>query len=264
MIRLTLMRQAGVPLTTAGSLLAADAAVDIVFFTLLAPFAVYMLLRDGVLRALFSNPSDLDALFWLGGVVACVAGLVLLLRWPAFHRLIARIAGATEFGRRRRLVTRHRHLRFAVRRNLRRIVTTLAFLWRDRKGTLLLNFACASVQWCCRYMILPVIIYSLGQSVNPLPLFLAQGFLFALSLLVVVPGGGGSVELLTALILPNIVPSEIVGVVVLVWRFFTYHLYVLGGGVMFFYTCHRMHRLFPPIVEAPAEPVPPPAALPRR
>ncbi len=244
-IRLSLLRQAGLPLTTAGSLLATDAAIDAVFFTLLSPFAIYVILRDGVLRALFSKPSDLDALFGLLGFAACVAGAVFLLRSASFHRVVARVANATEFGRRRRLAARHRHLRINVRRSVRRILSTLAFLWRQRKGALFLNFACASVQWSCRYMILPVIIYSLGFTANPLPLFLAQGFLFGLSLLVVVPGGGGSVELLTALILPNLVPASVVGVIVLVWRFFTYHLYILGGGAMFFYACQRMHRLFP-------------------
>jgi glycosyltransferase 2 family protein len=244
-IRLTLLRQAGLPLTTAGSLLATDAAVDIVFFSLLAPFAFYFLLRDGLLKQLFHNPSDLDALLSLGVLAGVAAGVVVLLRTGWFHRLVARIAGATEFGRRRRLVARHRQLRISFRRNARRILTSLAFLWQNRKGALLLNFCSASVQWSCRYMILPVIILALGFKVNPLPLFLAQGILFAISLLVVVPGGGGSVEIITAVLLPNFVHPSIVGVVMLVWRFFTYHLYILGGGAIFFYACQRMHRLFP-------------------
>lgn len=251
-IRLTLLRQAGLPLTTAGSLLATDAAIDVLFFSLLTPFAIYFLLRDGLMKQLLGNSSDVHALLGLALIAGGVAVMVLLLRSAAFHRQIARLAGATEFGRRRRLAARHRQLRIAFQRNLRRVITSLAFLWRHRKGALLLNFSCASVQWCCRYMVLPVIILAVGFGVNPLPLFLAQGVLFAISLLVVAPGGGGSVELLTAVILPSFVSGNIVGVVLVVWRFFTYHLYILGGGAMFFYACQRMHRLFPAATEPAA------------
>jgi glycosyltransferase 2 family protein len=255
-IRLTLLRQAGVPLTVAGSLLAADAAVDIVFFGLLSPFAVYVLLKDGLLSRLLDEPTGFDALLVLAGFAAVVAGGVMLLRSEAFHRVLSRLLGATEFGRRKRLPARHRHLRFAVRRGLRRVSGSLVFLWTHRKGALLLNLSIASIQWCCRYMLLPVILFSFGSHVNPLPLFLVQGVLFALSLLVVAPGGGGSVELLTAFILPGLVSYGLVGVVVVVWRFFSYHLYVLGGGTMFFYVCHRMHRLFPQASHPLAEDVP--------
>jgi uncharacterized protein (TIRG00374 family) len=244
-IRLTLLRQAGLPYVTSGSLLATDAAIDVVFFALLTPFAIYLILHDGILRAVIHEPSEAHAFAGLGIVAAIVAGAIVLLRSEAFHRQVARALAATEWGRSKRLPARHRHLRTAVRRSLRRMGGSVAFLWRERKSTLLLNLGLASIQWCCRYMILPVILLSLNTPVNPLPLFLVQGVLFALSLMVVAPGGGGSVELLTALILPGFVNPGLIGVVVVVWRFFTYHLYLLGGGTVFFYTCHRLHSIFP-------------------
>lgn len=63
-----------------------------------------------------------------------------------------------------------------------------------------------------------------------LPLMLLQGCLFFISLLVVVPGGGGSVELLSGAVLPLFAPVALVGPAVLLWRVATYHLYVLAGG----------------------------------
>jgi glycosyltransferase 2 family protein len=256
-IRLTLLRQAGLPLTTAGSLLAADAAVDVAFFSILAPFAIHIILKDGILRGVLRNPSNLDALYGLLVVGALLAGFVFLLRSDGFHRTLSRLAGATSFGRRRRLPARLRHLRIAVRRSVRRMASSLSFLWRHRKGALVLNLVVASVQWTCRYMLLPLILVSLGaEHVKPLPLFIIQGTLFALSLIIVLPGGGGSVELLSALVLPNFIQPALIGVVVLVWRFFSYHLYVLGGGAMFFYVCHRLHRLFPKASHPLAEDVP--------
>jgi uncharacterized protein (TIRG00374 family) len=90
-----------------------------------------------------------------------------------------------------------------------------------------------------------VIIWSLGIELNPLPLMAAQGLLFMISLLVVVPGGGGSVELLSAVLLPGFVPSAVVGIVVAMWRMFTYYLYVVGGALVFFYVSRNLERVFP-------------------
>ncbi|RME71043.1 MAG: UPF0104 family protein [Verrucomicrobia bacterium] len=244
-VRLSLLRQAGISFTTAGSLLAADAAIDVVFFALLSPVAVYVLLRDGLLQRLSNDPTETDALLALGGVIGSAVLLVLLLRSRHVHRLIARACRATAWGRRKRLAARHRMARMAFSRTVRRVVGSLVFLWQRRKLTLLVNLCVASLQWCCRYMVLPVVIWALGIPVNPLPLFLVQGVLFGISLLVVAPGGGGSVELLTAIILPNLVPTNLVAVVVVLWRFFTYHLYLLGGGLVFFYGIRHLHRLFP-------------------
>lgn len=245
-IRLSLLRRAGVPIPTAASLLATDAAIDLVFFALLSPFAIHELLHDAVLRAVIRKPSETDTLFALGILLALAAGAVQLVRSERFHRLVARILAATAFGRRRRLAARYQHLRRNFGRSLRRLIDTLVFLRQRRKSALFLNLLIASIQWCCRYLLLPVILLGFGVHVNPLPLFLIQGVLFGLSLLVVAPGGGGSVELLTGLILPGLVPSELVGLTVLVWRFFTYHLYLIGGGTMFFWAFNRLDRLFPP------------------
>jgi len=57
---------------------------------------------------------------------------------------------------------------------------------------------------------------------------------------------------MTALVLPLIIPHSLVGIVILIWRFFTYYLYLLGGGIMFFTTCARLNTLFPQPV-APEE-----------
>jgi uncharacterized protein (TIRG00374 family) len=241
-IRLTLLKRAGVPVAHSGSMLASDAAIDVLFFTLLAPFATWVMLNDTVFRRLLTR---VDQNVILPGFIAVVAGvtvLVFLLRSRRFHRWLERVARATPFGRRRRLAARHRFLRHATARTLRRMREALGLLWGRRKSALGVNFLLASVQWTCRYSLLPLILLAVHSPVNPVPLFLAQGLLFMLSMMVVVPGGGGAVEVLAALILPAFVPVPLVGAVVLIWRLFTYHLYILGGGTAFFLAV-RQRRL---------------------
>ncbi|MFT3830160.1 MAG: lysylphosphatidylglycerol synthase transmembrane domain-containing protein [Opitutaceae bacterium] len=233
-IRLTLLKRAGVPVAHGGSMLASDAAIDVLFFALLAPFAAWVMLHDAVFAKLLARVEGRTLLPILGGGVVALAGIVVLLRSAWFHRMVGRLAGATHFGRKRRLPARHRLLRQATARTLRRMRAALALLWGRRKSALLLNFLLASVQWTCRYSLLPLILWAMHTPVNPVPLFLAQGLLFMVSMAVVVPGGGGAVEVLTALILPAFVPVALVGAVLVLWRLLTFNLYLLGGGTAFF------------------------------
>lgn len=245
MIRLSLLRKAGVPLSTGGSMIVTDAAIDGIFFAILTPFVAFELVRGGVLRGLLDQFQGSPAA--IGFIVAGIllVGLACLGRWQVVHDAVDRAAGATEWGRARRLAGKYRKVRIDLCRGKRRGFTALAFLWRERRGTLVLNLLIAATQWSCRYLMLFVIIRSLHYSVSPLPLFFLQGGLFAFSLLFVLPGGGGGVELLSGVLLPHFIPTGAVGIVVLVWRFFTYHLYILGGGLMFFYTWRQRESLFP-------------------
>jgi uncharacterized protein (TIRG00374 family) len=233
-IRLTLLKRAGVPVAHGGSMLASDAAIDVLFFALLAPFAAWVMLHDALFSRLLERIDGRAVLPVFAGAVIGVAALVVLLRCAWFHRMIERLAGATPFGRSRRLPARHRFLRRAAARTLRRMREALTLLWGRRKSALVVNFLLASVQWTCRYSLLPLILWAVHTPVNPVPLFLAQGLLFMLSMLVVVPGGGGAVEVLAALILPAFVPVALVGAVLLLWRLLTFHLYLIGGGTAFF------------------------------
>ena len=110
----------------------------------------------------------------------------------------------------------------------------------------MLNFCLATIQWLCRYGALPLILLAFGSLKNPFPLLFVQGFLFLFGMLVFLPGGGGGVEVATAFIMRHFVPDPMVGLVLLLWRFSTYHLYLLGGGAVFFYVSGHMDNIFPP------------------
>lgn len=89
----------------------------------------------------------------------------------------------------------------------------------------------ALIQGFCRYGVLPLLVSSFDPGVAVLPLVPLQALVWGLSLLLVLPGGGGSVEIISLIFLRAMLPVEHVGVVVLVWRFFTYHLNWIIGGV---------------------------------
>ena len=247
--RLTLLRRTGIPLGVATTMLGADMLMDCTFFALLSPVALFVLLTDPEWRPLLVSLRQIP----LGGpivlplvAVAAVAALALALRGRRLARGAHRIATRSGWGRRVRLRPRLRLLRASLLRNVRHAIDSARFLYRKRRWALVGNLALASVQWSCRYGVLPVLLVAFSTSRNPFPLVLLQGLLFVVSVVLVVPGGGGGVEILTLLILPYFVPRSLAGVVVLLWRLFTYHLYLVVGGGVFFWTLRHMDRLGPP------------------
>jgi len=245
-LRLFLLKRAHVPLTTSASMLAADVAMDLAFFALLTPVAIWFILRD---QEWFAMLGKLDG--WEFGLAALgiLIGVILMVAFfqtGLWSKVIHELACATSYGRRHRWPSRFRFFRYELHRSMRRTWLITRFLFRKRRSHLLLNFFFASTQWLCRYSALPIILLAFGALKNPFPLLFVQGFMFLFAMLVVLPGGGGGVEVATAFILQNFVPLPIVGVVMILWRIATYYLYLLGGGAVFFYVCGHMDKVFPP------------------
>lgn len=248
-IRLGLLRRAGIPLAHGTSMLATDVALDTCFFALLFPFALVSIFKNPKVLALFSNIGTTQ-LIYTGSIVVCMVIFVYILyKKRFFHYLYSHIV-QWPLCQRYRIQTRLKHFGRKFRTEFHRAREGIAHLFQLKRKTLLLTFLLASLQWTCRYSILPLILYAFAIVNDPILLFLLQGILFTVSLVIVLPGGGGGVEVLTAVVLRLIIPNALVGIVILVWRALTYHLYLLGGGSMFFWTCWNMKTLFP---QAPTE-----------
>lgn len=242
-VRMGYLHRAGVPMHSALTIFAADSVLDTIFFFLLSPITILVMVRDpswwgiarGGLRLGPGTPILLASL--------CLGILLAIRFWSGImrtmDRLMVRMPGSTRF----RLPARWRHLQHMVRRTGHRAWTGTHFLVKSRRWVLLASLVLSGTQWVCRYGILPLILLAFHAARNPVPLLLLQGFFFALALVLVLPGGGGGIELLMTAVLRYFVPMSLVGVVVLLWRLFTYHLYLLVGGIVFARSCHRRMTL---------------------
>lgn len=245
-LRLYLLKKAHVPLATSASMLAADVVVDLTFFALLTPIAIFFIVRDQNWTDMFADLAGWQLGLAGGLLLGGLALMVIFFQTGLWAKVIDAIANATPHGRKQRWPGKFRHFRWELRRSMRRTWLITRFLFRKRRNALLINFCLASVQWLCRYGALPLILLAFGSLKNPFPLLFIQGFLFLFAMLVFLPGGGGGVEVATAFILRHFVPVPMVGLVLLLWRFCTYHLYLLAGGAVFFYVSGHMDEIFPP------------------
>lgn len=240
--RLTFMKQAGIPITTGTSIMAADVAADLLFFLVLLPFGLLILLRDQ-LWVRIGPYLDLSLISWIGAVLALFAtGWCLLFLTRSGRRQVARFLDRIPGGRRRRLRAHYRGAVWRAGRSWKRIRAVTFFLFARRRWSLIASFLLAVIQISCRYGVLPVLLLAFGVPENPLLLILLQGIIFALQLAVVVPGGGGAVEIVSLAILPLFAPLSIIALLVVFWRFFTFHLYLLAGGVAFYRNVRRIEE----------------------
>lgn len=211
-----LLSRNGLPAARGAAVTTIDHLTDAMFFLTSVPAAVLLLvLHDGI-----SHPARLAALV-LSLLGAGIAVLMLLLR---YHRPLAlrlcQLAGRIPRLRRRRYAVARALLHF--RDSMK---TVLAMGWRKWAVV----YLCCLGHWILRYSVLPVVVWFLGRSVPWGYLLVIQGVLLAAAQWIAVPGGGGSVELgFSALVHPYLDPASAAGILV-IWRFFTFYLYLLAG-----------------------------------
>ncbi len=256
LIRLGLLKRAGVKIAHGTSMLTIDVSMDVIYFTILLPFAIYSLINNEPIYDFFSknlSSHGLNSLLYISWILI----VIVIMKSMGSFRFLSRQLARWKWFQRYRIGARGRWIRWKIVSGWHHFKQGLYHILSLKKGSVLLAFLLCSIQWTCRYSVLPIVLYAFSITNDPIPLFFLQGLLFMFSLMIVLPGGGGGVEVTMAVILSQLYPVSVVAVVVLIWRFFTYHLYMLGGGIMFFYTCARMNKIFPqsskPCGELPIE-----------
>lgn len=232
-IRLGFLKKTGLSFVHGGALLAADLFIDLLFFAMVTPFAFLVLLHS-------LNIAQLD--FSHGFNPVWLLLLLVPVALYAFRQQLYRQFEKQDVFLKYRLGARIRIAQQKLRHGFQQGRSAIALIFKNHRATLALNLLLTAVQITCRYSVLPLAIWMLGVPVNPLPLILIQGVLFMIGMAVVAPGGGGSVEVLAALALNQFMPVHLVGVAILLWRFFTYHFYLLCGGAVFAVTFRRLMK----------------------
>jgi uncharacterized protein (TIRG00374 family) len=234
-LKIYLVRREGVPVGEAMSFLATDMTLDFIFMLCVIPLGISSFLQ--IFRPVVKRPTE-GVLYMLAAVA-----LVLLFAGLFWRRRVSAngtrppSAGLQRPRGLRGLVVSARRVIRKWSGEFRAGYTTLL---RMKKHYLVGTFLVSMVQWSCRYGVLVVILRAFGENdVNPFALFILQGMLFFGGLVLVLPGGGGGVETAFAFTVGQLIPGSIVGVALVLWRFFTYYLYLAAGGTMLLITAGK-------------------------
>ncbi len=220
----------GMPIGESLGLIATDVLFDGVFLVLAGAAGVWAVFHDPWWQNMVAALSLHRVPVGLFGVIGVMFGVFLMgLRWARKSRMgykgtrrCTNEAGDLESGR---------GVFGRLGKTLGRGCLVAPRLFQKNAGVAGLCVFLALVQGFCRYGILPLLVSSFDPGVAVLPLVPLQALVWALSLVLVLPGGGGSVEIISLVFLRSMLPMERVAVVVLGWRFLTYHLNWIIGAV---------------------------------
>ena len=124
----------------------------------------------------------------------------------------------------------------SVQRTLRQLRTSLSSLRTANRWLMLCAFSGSVVHVLFKVATLPLLVY-LGDRSFPVtmdslaPLVLWPLALFYGGVVVPAPGGGGFIEGAFAATLKDAIPTNIFAASLIWWRFYTFYLYILVGGL---------------------------------
>lgn len=124
----------------------------------------------------------------------------------------------------------------AVQRTLRQLRASVQSLRASKVRYMLAAFAGSVVHVLCKVAALPLLVFlgdrSFALSMDSLaPLVLWPLALFYGGVVVPAPGGGGFIEGAFGATLKSAIPAGIFAASLLWWRFYTFYLYIIVGGV---------------------------------
>ena len=114
-----------------------------------------------------------------------------------------------------------------------RVRTTVTAFRSMRPGWGALSLVASVIHVAVRFTVLPAIVYSSASVPVPLaPLVVwPLGIIYGAGV-VPAPGGGGAVELTFRAALAGSIPSQLFAPALVWWRFYTFYIYILFGGLV--------------------------------
>lgn len=101
------------------------------------------------------------------------------------------------------------------------------------KWRMLLGITILYVQWFAKFSVLVVILYALNITPDVLQVYARQWIIWITMLFIPTPGASGGAEASFLLIFGKSIPSDVVNLIVSLWRFFTYYLVLLSAVVVY-------------------------------
>ena len=196
--------------------------MDVIFFGTMMPLAsVILLFNRG------PHSSRMAAIIAILVIGASVILWALFRYYPAACRHIGRQMERVKW------LARYRHpLRRIFVDYIRALRMLRRMSWRQRAGI----FVTTVGYWMPRYLLLAILIITVGQKKVPFTyLFLAQGLLNLGGQIIIIPGGGGGVDLAYSFFMSPYLSPQAIGLTLIMWRACTYYLYLLLGAPVFFY-----------------------------
>ena len=124
---------------------------------------------------------------------------------------------------------------------MREMRNALGMFFRAKKpAALIATIALSVLSLVFFWSTVPAVLWALGLSFDPLKAFLLQALLQGALLYSPTPGAAGIAEGAGAAVFSSLCPKHLLGVFIVLWRFFTVYMTAIVGGFFFFRRAGRM------------------------
>ena len=117
---------------------------------------------------------------------------------------------------------------------LEAFISSFKYLFQHRKSSIIYTGFFTILNMLANYSIAYVLIRGLGHDIHFLKVLAMQIVLYFLLYLTPTPGGSGFAEGGFYLLFHNLVPTHIIGILLILWRFFIAYLWVMVGWFVIF------------------------------
>ncbi len=129
----------------------------------------------------------------------------------------------TKIFKRRKIVEKFENELINLRKGALKLISAPVYL--------VILFTLTALMWTAVFLIPSIILLSFGQDPHFLPSYTAQLIIIIVSLIPLTPGSSGIVESSMVYLYSNFVDLSVLGTLVAVWRFITYHLNIIVGAI---------------------------------
>ncbi|NNF32981.1 MAG: flippase-like domain-containing protein [Saprospiraceae bacterium] len=236
-IKLGMLLQHGISASKAGILIALGGFEDLVFY-LSGIFLAFFFAHESIISILVSVRNIIisnAAIF--GGVAIVILGIWVSkkLGWIKWSFSIVKLLP---------LKFRRGYLKFLVglRTSIHETKETLKLILSKGKLTFLMSMTVLFIQWFAKFSILAVLLYALGVNIEFHNIYLKQWLVWLTMIFIPTPGATGGAEASFFLLFGNVIPKDVLTLVVSTWRFFTYYFIMMSAVIIFQLTTYIAYR----------------------
>lgn len=213
-VRIKMLSEKDIPVGMSTFIVLTERILDSIFFAISLPV---FLIFTGFLTE-------------FGLQVAVVFTIVLLSFLYTLYMILKDEKSVTRFSHAVARIFRKRGLEERISNEIRNFRNgTLQLL--SRPGYLAYLFFLTAIMWSLGFMIPSFILISMNSNPEFLLSYTSQLIIVVVSLIPITPGSSGLVEATMAYLYSNFVPLGILGSLLAIWRFITYHLNIIVGAL---------------------------------
>ena len=222
-VKVGMLVKNGLSLGQGTSLTALSSLEDMLFFAISMPLSYFMIGQENLSKIhniLGTATNMLRPIIIYGlGIFA-----IIFLSWMLWRRFFT--------GKSFKVGSHLEKIQGTIRKAFGDFKNVFQFIASKGKKRFCLTMSITALQWIARYSIITLLITSFGVPIDPFLFYFLQTVVFGIMNFIPTPGAAAGAEAMFFLIYAPFLPMELIGILTIGWRFFTYYLMLISDSLI--------------------------------